>query len=159
MSAVFSPLCVSFILFTLQTLCAAPANAIECPPAIMKEKASNGGFEIISIKGDHAEFVFRNMQRDSIFINRRVANSDSFSCELYIVEKGTTVDIENAIVIKVIEVINRVYGDSFVWSSNRTGKNVTLRTTTPQDLEATEKFLIEEFFHDYSKNHPTPNSQ
>ncbi len=64
------------------------------------------------------------------------------------VEQGAELDIESAIVKKMIELIRKEKPGDFVWDSHRLGRHVNLSARL-QDTAELERFLMQEFFPDY----------
>jgi hypothetical protein len=135
----FSRLCMIFFAALLLVGYLDPARADACPSTIEAIKNKVSTFQILTLKADYAEFVLTN--RDAV--------SGKLSCDLFMVERGVAIDIQNAIVIKMMAVIASHYQGTFTWGSTRTGKTVTLHTY-PEEREATKQFLLKEFFRDYS---------
>ena len=70
------------------------------------------------------------------------------SLRLVTVERGTEVDIETAVVKKIIDVIREKKTGDFLWDSHRLGKTLTL-SARPEDSAELQRFLMREFFPDY----------
>ncbi len=64
------------------------------------------------------------------------------------VEQGSEIDLETAIVKKMIELIRKEKPGDFVWESQRLGRNVNL-SARPADQKELEAFLLKEFFPNY----------
>lgn len=64
------------------------------------------------------------------------------------VEQGAELDIETAIVKKMIELIRKEKPGDFVWESHRLGRNVPM-SALPEHSAELQAFLLKEFFPDY----------
>jgi hypothetical protein len=64
------------------------------------------------------------------------------------VERGSEVDIETAIVKKMIEIIRKEKNGDFEWDSHRLNRVVTL-SARPQDTQELTQFLFKEMFPEY----------
>ncbi|HEV7815341.1 MAG TPA: hypothetical protein VGP06_09625 [Janthinobacterium sp.] len=64
------------------------------------------------------------------------------------VEQGSEIDLETAIVKKMIELIRKEKPGDFIWESQRLGRNVPL-SARPEDQKELEAFLLKEFFPNY----------
>jgi hypothetical protein len=100
---------------------------------------AGGVFQVRRVGYRDAEFLFRGWN----------TTSGRNSTRLVTVEQGTDVDIQNAIVKKMIEIIREEKTDNFIWESHRLGKQVSL-SARPQDSVELQQFLIQEFFPDYA---------
>jgi hypothetical protein len=66
------------------------------------------------------------------------------------VEQGTEIDVETAIVKKMIELIRKEKTGDFEWDSHRLQQVVTM-SARPQDTAALEAFLFKEMFPEYKQ--------
>ncbi|MDC8760279.1 hypothetical protein [Janthinobacterium fluminis] len=64
------------------------------------------------------------------------------------VEQGAELDIETAIVKKMIELIRKEKPGDFVWESHRLGRNVPM-SALPEHTAELQAFLLKEFFPEY----------
>lgn len=64
------------------------------------------------------------------------------------VEQGAELDIETAIVKKMIELIRKEKPGDFVWESHRLGRNVPMSARV-EDTAELQAFLLKEFFPEY----------
>jgi len=100
-------------------------------------KSGGGVFQLKRISYDDAEFYFTGWNRD---IGRRARN-------LIEVRKGNNIDIRDAIIRRIIEIIrDEVQGD-FSWRSERLDQLVVI-SARPGDNAELEAFLMQEFFSD-----------
>jgi hypothetical protein len=104
-----------------------------------RDRRDEGGvFEIRDVGYRSAEVVFWGWS----------ASSRRNSMRLFTVDQGTDVDIETAVVRKIIDVIREEKKGDFIWDSHRLGKEITL-SARPQDTAELQQFLMREFFPDY----------
>lgn len=114
----------------------ARANIAELMQQQSRGRNESGGVFQITYKGVRsAEFVFRGWDL------RRRTNSR----QLILVDAGPNVDIETAIVRRMIELIRLYEKGDFQWNSPRIGHVVTL-SARPQDSSELEDFLKRDFF-------------
>jgi hypothetical protein len=66
------------------------------------------------------------------------------------VEQGTEIDVETAIVKKMVELIRKEKTGDFEWDSHRLQRVVTM-SARPQDSAALEAFLFKEMFPEYRR--------
>jgi hypothetical protein len=99
---------------------------------------TGGVFQIRRLGFRNAEFMFYGWSTTS----RRN------SMRLVTVEQGAEVDIQIAVVNKMIEIIREEKSDNFIWESHRLGKQITL-SARPEYSADLQQFLIQEFFPDY----------
>lgn len=104
-----------------------------------EDQANAGGvFQLKHVGYRDAEVYFRGWS----------ANAKRDRTRLIPVELGTEIDIQTAVVKKMIEVIREERKGDFIWESHRLGKQFTL-SARPQDGATLQKFLLREFFPDY----------
>jgi hypothetical protein len=104
-----------------------------------RDRRDEGGvFEIRDVGYRSAEVVFWGWS----------ASSRRNSMRLFTIDQGADVDIETAVVKKIIDVIREEKKGDFVWDSHRLGKQITL-SARPQDTAELQQFLMREFFPDY----------
>jgi hypothetical protein len=104
-----------------------------------RDRRNEGGvFEIRDVGYRSAEVVFWGWS----------ASSRRNSMRLFTVDQGTEVDIETAVVKKIIDVIREEKNGDFIWDSHRLGRSITL-SARPQDTAELQQFLLREFFPDY----------
>ena len=96
---------------------------------------TNGVFQILHMESSTAAFSFRGWTTDASNSRR----------EYIPVELGANVDIEIAIVRKMIELIRRYFKGNFNWESQRLDRVVILSARL-EDNEGLERFLMQEFF-------------
>ena len=101
----------------------------------LKSGGTNGVFSILRMDSYTAEFSFRGWTNDYSNARREVIQ----------VEKGSSVDIEHAIIQKMIDLIRRYYKGDFQWDSQRLHRVVTLSARV-SDNAGLEDFMIREFF-------------
>jgi hypothetical protein len=121
------------------------ANIAESLKGLNGTRRDNAGgvFQVRHLGVHNAEFMFYGWS----------ASSRRNSTRLVSVEQGAEVDIEIAVVKKMIEIIREEKPDTFVWESHRLGKQLTL-SARPEDRAELEQFLIQEFFPDYIRSAP-----
>jgi hypothetical protein len=102
-----------------------------------------GVFQIRRVGYRDAEFVFYGWSERS----RRN------STRLVTVDQGSYADIQTAMIRKVIDIIREEKKGDFLWQSQRLGKPITL-SARPQDNEELKRFLMREFFPDYTPGSP-----
>lgn len=114
----------------------ARANIAELMQQQSRGRNESGGVFQVTYKGVRsAEFIFRGWDL------RRRTNSR----QLILVDAGPNVDIETAIVRRMIELIRQYEKGDFQWNSPRIGRVVTL-SARPQDSAELEDFLKRDFF-------------
>ncbi len=101
----------------------------------LKEPGASGIFQIIKMGPRNAQFLFRAWKKDSSVPRR----------ELIEVNAGPGVDIERAVVRKMIELIREYHKEEFNWDSYRLDRVVVLSSRL-EDSKGLEDFLIREFF-------------
>jgi hypothetical protein len=121
------------------------ANIAESLKGLNGTRRDNTGgvFQVRHLGVRSAEFMFYGWS----------ASSRRNSTRLVSVEQGAEVDIEIAVVKKMIEIIREEKPDTFVWESHRLGKQLTL-SAKPEDRAELQQFLIQEFFPDYIRSAP-----
>lgn len=121
------------------------ANIAESLKGLNGTRSDNSGgvFELRHLGIRNADFMFYGWN----------ASSRRSSKRLVTVEQGAEVDIQTAVVKKMIEIIREEKSDTFVWESHRLGKQLTL-SARPEDSAELQQFLIREFFPDYSFSVP-----
>lgn len=103
------------------------------------EQADSGGvFQLRRVGEREAVFYFRGWS----------ANAGRNSTRLVTVDQGADIDIQTAVVKKMIEIIREERPGDFIWDSHRLGKQVEL-SARPQDSARLQQFLLKEFFPDY----------
>ena len=99
---------------------------------------SGGVFQLRSTRLHNAEFMFRgwngNFKRDS--------------AQLIAVEQGAEVDIEVAVVKRMIALIRSQKSGEFIWDSHRLGRQLTLNANPSYETELLQ-FLLKEFYPTY----------
>ncbi len=103
----------------------------------LKEPGASGIFQIIRMGPRNAQFLFRAWKKDSSVPRR----------ELIEVDAGPGVDIQRAVVRKMIELIREYHKEEFNWDSYRLDRVVVLSSRL-EDSKGLEDFLIREFFGD-----------
>jgi hypothetical protein len=104
-----------------------------------RDRVDAGGvFEVRHMGYQEAEVVFWGWSAAS----RRNA------MRLITVEKGANVDMETAVVNKIIDVIREEKTGDFVWDSHRLGRQITL-SARPRETAELRRFLMREFFPEY----------
>lgn len=101
----------------------------------LQQEGTNGLFQIREIVGDSAQFTFRGWQQ----------NGRNTRFEIVTVLAGPNETIERAIVRKMIAIIREHYSGDFNWQSQKYGRIIVL-SARPQDNQALEDFMIQEFF-------------
>src|SRR6185369_6726058 len=106
------------------------------PPTFGYDPKRGGGvFQVKTIGYDYAEFYFTGWDKE---IGRRAK-------ELIEVRKGSSDDIRQVMVRKMIAIIRDHVQTEFIWVSDRLGRQVTM-SARPSDNAALEEFLMQEFF-------------
>ncbi len=104
-------------------------------------REENGGiFELRNVSLHRAEFTFRGWNPN--FKRNWLQQVD--------VEQGTEVDIEQAVVTKMIGVIRANRKGEFIFESRRLGRQVT-QNADPAYEPALRAFLLKEFFPNYTR--------
>jgi hypothetical protein len=104
------------------------------------ERDDSGGlFQLRNVGLNHAEFLFRGWN----------TNFRRNWSQMVAVDQGGELDIETAVVKKMIEIIRSKKSDDFIWDSHRLGKEVTL-SARPEHSRELQQFLLREFFPDYA---------
>lgn len=103
----------------------------------LREPGASGIFQIIRMGPRNAQFLFRAWKKDSSIPRR----------ELIQVDAPPGVDIERAVVRKMIELIREYHKGDFNWESYRLDRVVVLSARL-EDSKGLEDFLIREFFGD-----------
>ncbi len=101
--------------------------------------ASGGMFQLRRMGYRDAQVFFRGWS----------ANANRDRTRLISVEQGAEADLQTAVVKKMIDVIREERQGDFTWESRRLGKLLTL-SARPQDDAALQRFLMQEFFPDYT---------
>ena len=99
---------------------------------------SGGVFSIVNQTSHSADIKFRGWNTN---FKRRWLSQVT-------VEQGAELDIETAIVKKMIELIRKEKPGDFVWESHRLGRNVPM-SARPEDAAELQAFLLKEFFPEY----------
>jgi hypothetical protein len=99
-------------------------------------KHTGGVFQILHVGYDDAEFAFFGWNRD---IKRRA------NMRIEVRRTGDDVDIQHAIVRKMIAIIREYEVEDFTWESLRLGHDVRLSARL-RDTAELEAFLMREFF-------------
>jgi hypothetical protein len=102
-----------------------------------------GVFQVKRVGYHDAEFLFYGWSE----------RSHRHATRLITVEQRVNVDIQTAVVKKVIDIIREEKKGDFLWESHRLGKPITLSTRL-QDSNELERFLMREFFPDYAQAAP-----
>lgn len=100
---------------------------------------SGGLFQLRHVGLHNAEFLFRGWN----------VNFRRNSSQMIAVDQGGEIDIETAVIKKMIEIIRSKKSDDFIWDSHRLGKEFTLSAKPEHSIEL-QKFLMREFFPDYA---------
>lgn len=103
--------------------------------SIGRDDGTGGVFQILEKGTFTAEFAFHGWQADTRRQWREVIE----------VNAGPGVDIDHAIVRRMIELIRTHYTGDFNWESRRLGRVVVL-SARPEDNEGLEEFMMREFF-------------
>ncbi len=101
----------------------------------LQQEGTSGLFQIREIAGASAQFTFRGWQQ----------NGRNSRFEIITVHAAANETIERAIIRKMIAMIREHYSGDFNWQSQRYGRIVVL-SARPQDNQALEEFLLQEFF-------------
>lgn len=96
---------------------------------------AGGIFQVRRVGYRDAEFLFRGWN----------TRSRRHSTRLITVDQGADVDIQTAIVKKMIDIIREEKKEDFLWQSARMGRQITL-SARPQDNADLQRFLLQEFF-------------
>lgn len=99
---------------------------------------TGGVFQLKGVRQHNAEFLFRGW-------NQNFRRNWSQMVE---VEQGNEIDIENAIIKRMILLIRSHKPGDFVWDSHRLGHPVTLNASVASEPEL-RAFLLKEFFPNY----------
>lgn len=99
---------------------------------------SGGVFSIVNQTSHSAEVKFRGWNGN---FKRRWLQQVA-------VEQGAEIDIETAVVKKMIELIRKEKPGDFVWESHRLGREVPMSARVADTAEL-QAFLLKEFFPDY----------
>jgi hypothetical protein len=106
-----------------------------------KERDDSGGvFEIVDKTYHGADIKFRGWNTNF---------KRTWSQQVH-VERGNEIDVETAIVKRMIELIRQEKPGDFVWESHRLGRNVNM-SARPADQAELEAFLLKEFFPEYRR--------
>ncbi|MBS0308781.1 MAG: hypothetical protein JSS58_07395, partial [Proteobacteria bacterium] len=102
-------------------------------------QSDDGGVFQIRYLGYHdASFLFRGWST--------AANRDR--TRLIEVQQGANVDIQTAVVKKMIDIIREERSGDILWESHRLGRQLTL-SARPRDEARLQQFLLQEFFPGY----------
>lgn len=105
------------------------------------ERDETGGiFSIVNKSGLSADIKFRGWNTNF---------KRNWSQQVH-VELGTDIDIETAIVRRMIDLIRKEKPGEFQWESHRLGKVITMNAGKPYQAEL-EAFLLKEFFPNYRR--------
>lgn len=117
------------------------AAANLAPPSTLTfgyDPAKSGGvFQINHVAYDYAEFTFVGWNNDA----RRSTK------QLIEVRKGGSGDIRLAVVRRMIAIIRQYEPETFLWSSQRLGRSLTL-SSRQRDNAGLEDFMMREFFEE-----------
>jgi hypothetical protein len=106
-----------------------------------KDREDSGGvFEIVDKTYHGADIKFRGWNGNF---------KRTWSQQVH-VERGNEIDVETAIVKRMIELIRQEKTGDFVWESHRLGRNVNM-SARPADQAELEAFLLKEFFEGYKR--------
>jgi hypothetical protein len=105
-----------------------------------ERNGSGGIFSIVNQNARSAEVKFRGWN----------SNFKRNWTQQVQVERGLELDIETAIVKKMIELIRKEKPGDFVWDSHRLGRHVNLSARV-EDTAELQAFLLKEFFPDYRR--------
>lgn len=109
----------------------------------LREPGASGIFQIIRMGPRSAQFLFRAWKKDSSNPRREMIHVNA--------EPG--VEIERAVVRKMIELIREYHKGDFNWESYRLDRVVVL-SARMEDSKGLEDFLIREFFGDVAMQMP-----
>ena len=103
------------------------------------ERDQTGGvFQLKGVRQHSAAFLFRGW-------NENFRRNWSQMVE---VEQGNEIDIENAIIKRMIVLIRTHKPGDFIWDSHRLGRQITLNAAAANEPEL-RAFLLKEFFPNY----------
>ncbi len=102
------------------------------------QDGDGGIFQMRYIGSRDAEFFFRGWSK----------NSNRNSSRVIKVEQGEYVDIQTAVVQKMIEIIREQNNETFIWDSRRLDKKISLSARKEHTLDL-QGFLLREFFENY----------
>jgi hypothetical protein len=108
----------------------------------LQDDGGGGIFQITSMNSETATFIFRGWDH---------ATWSNPIKQTFMVQATDNVDVEHAIVRKMIAIIREKHPGDFDWESRRLGRVVTL-SAAPENNAGLEAFLLKEFFYDYSGN-------
>ena len=106
----------------------------------LQDNGGGGVFQITSMNSENATFIFRGWDH---------ATWSNPIKQVFSVQATDQVDIEHAIVRKMISIIRQKHPGDFDWESRRLGRVVTL-SAAPENNTGLEEFLLKEFFYDYN---------
>ena len=106
----------------------------------VEQDQTGGTFDVRNLRLHAAEFAFHGWS----------SNTQRNSTQVIGVEQGTEVDIEMAVVKRVIIFIRAMKPGEFVFESRRLGRAVTMNAGIAYQAEL-EQFLLKEFFPTYVK--------
>lgn len=104
----------------------------------VEQDQTGGTFDVRNLRLHSGEFVFHGWS----------SNTQRNSTQVVAVEQGSEVDIEMAVVKRVIVFIRAMKPGEFVFQSRRLGRAVTLNAGIAYQAEL-ERFMLEEFFPAY----------
>ena len=105
-----------------------------------EQDKSGGVFDVRNLRLHTAEFAFHGWS----------TNTQRNSTQVVSVDQGIEVDIEIAVVKRIITFIRVMKPAEFVFESRRLGRSVTLNANVAYQAEL-EQFLLKEFFPTYVK--------
>lgn len=105
----------------------------------LQDDGGGGIFQITSMNSETATFIFRGWDH---------ATWSNPIKQMFSVQATDQVDVEHAIVRKMIAIIREKHPGDFDWESRRLGRVVTL-SAAPENNTGLENFMLKEFFYDY----------
>lgn len=104
----------------------------------LQDQGGGGIFQITRMDESSASFIFRGWSH---------ATWTSPSNQTFTVEATDNVDIQHAIIRKMIAIIRQTHKGDIEWDSYRLGQTVTM-SARPENNAELEEFLLKEFFYD-----------
>jgi hypothetical protein len=108
-------------------------------------KYAHGFFRISTLDSEHAEIKFIGG-----------GNRDENRTELFKVDRGESIDIQNAVVDKIVNILIESRLDTINWRSDRI-KRVVWLSMKEQDRNDTKAFIFKDFFPNYVLPSPRSN--
>lgn len=108
-------------------------------------KHAHGYFEISTLDSEHAEIKFIGG-----------GSRDENRTELFRVDRGESIDIQNAVVDKIVNILLESHLDTINWRSERIRRVVWL-SMKEQDRNDTKAFIFKDFFPNYVPASPKSN--